>query len=106
MGRGVKRWRNLVHPAGDDLSIFDHNRGKWPAAAVYVINRQLNRFMYKFVTVHPAPCRSTCSRGFLAPRASPEKSSVRIENKKQQTKTGQHIKSGPHLANLPCDEFA
>src|SRR5579864_8363767 len=75
MGRRIKSCGNLIHAGGDDLSIFDHNRGKWPSATVYVINRQLNRFKNKFVTVHPAPCRSTFPCGSLARRASPEKSS-------------------------------
>src|SRR6478672_7178745 len=36
----------------------------------------------------------------------PEKSSVRIKNKKQETEPGKHIERGLHLANLPGNKLA
>src|SRR6478672_11865066 len=36
----------------------------------------------------------------------PEKSSVRIKNKKQETEPGKHIERGLHLSNLPGNKLA
>jgi hypothetical protein len=56
MGRGIKSRRNLVHAGRDDLSIFDDHCAKGSAAMRKILNRQLNRFLNEFVSVHPVPC--------------------------------------------------